>query len=362
MCTSLLYVDAHNRPYVGRTLELSIDLPYLVARFPVHTALKSTPEDYPALEWSSKYAFWAVTMPATVPQPGTAPTPLDLKVIEGVNTSGLSFSVQSYAQAGGPQTDLDPTKATLSVIDLGAYLLSQFATVAEVKAALVDLPMVIEPVRVLGGLPMPFHYAVHDAQGQSLVIEFHHGQRTIYDNPVGVLTNEPQFSWHLTNLNNYTYLSNVEHSKAELMRFKAEQPGAGAAKIGLPETDSSVDRFIRGVYYAHFAEKQEDPDQAVEMVAPIMNNLDRPRGITIDPPELGSSHLQVEGQAMDRIPTEFTTWTSISDLERRRFYLRSHAGMSYVYIDLLAPSATGAFAARPLNQLFTPPADVSAQF
>src|SRR5690606_23164390 len=108
--------------------------------------------------------------------------------------------------------------------------------------------------------------------------------------------------------NNYTFLSNVDRSRARFLGYDAMQPGSGIAKAGLPGTDTSVDRFIRAVFYAQFAEKQSDPDRSVQMVAHIMNNFDRPRGITVDPPDLGSSHLQVQGHGLEAIPTEFTTW------------------------------------------------------
>src|SRR5690625_384971 len=361
MCTSLLYVDAQNQPYVGRTLELSMELPYLVSYFPAGTALQSTASGFPALDWTTRHALLGVSMPAVVPAAGAIPQANELKIIEGMNSAGLCFSVQSYAQAGGPQPELDKQQPALSAIDLGTYLLGLCSTVAEVRTALEQLPIVVDKVPILGGLQTPFHYAVHDHTGASLVIEFDHGVRTVYDNPVGVLTNAPQFSWHLTNLNNYTYLSNVDHSKAQFMDYEAVQPGAGAAKAGLPVTDSSVDRFIRAVYYARFAEKQTQPDKAVQMVAHIMNNFDRPRGIAIDPPELGSAHLQVAGQPMDRVPTEFTTWTSISDIARRRLYLRGSDGMNYVCLDLQAQAKSTEFATRSMQQLLSAPMDVTAQ-
>lgn len=361
MCTSLLYTDANERPYVGRTLELSMELPYLVAVFPRQSALQSAVEGYPELDWTARYAFTGITMPDREIEPGTAPQPTDLKIVEGMNSEGLCFSVQSYGQAGGPQPELDPQQPALSAIDLGTYLLGQCANVAEVKALLAQVQIVIEQLAVLGGLRTPFHYAVHDAQGASLVIEFDRGVRTIYDNPVGVLTNAPQFSWHLTNLNNYTYLTNVDHSRARFLDYEAMQPGAGVAKAGLPVTDNSADRFIRAVYYANFAEKQTDADKAVQMVAHLMNNFDRPRGITIDPPEVGSAHLQVAGQLMDEVPTEFTTWTSISDIARRRLYLRGSDGMNYVYLDVLPLVDAQAFTVRPLKQLLTTPSDITPQ-
>lgn len=229
MCTSLLYFDASDRAYVGRTLELSLELPYQISVFPAATELTSAPAGFAAQSWSAKYPFLAVTMPSVIPQPGHAPGVHDLKVIEGLNTAGLAFSVQSYPQAGGPDVDGDPSQPAISAADLGAWVLGQFTTVDEVKQAIANLEVVVETVPILGGLKMPFHYAVHDATGKSIVIEFHHGVRTVYDNPVGVMTNAPQFSWHLTNLNNYTFLTNVDHSKARFGSFDAVQHGSGVA-------------------------------------------------------------------------------------------------------------------------------------
>lgn len=362
MCTSLLYLDANNLPYVGRTLELSIELPYLIARLPRDSKYESQVEGFPSLQWTTRYTILAVTMPMSMPAAGTAPQQSELKVIEGMNEAGLCFSVQSYGPAAGPQPDLDNSQAALAAIDLGTYLLGQCGTVVEAKAALEHVQVALEPLAMLGGLSTPFHYALHDALGQSMVIEFHQGVRTIYDNPVGVLTNAPQFSWHLTNLNNYTFLSNVDHSHAQFMHYHAIQPGAGIAKAGLPTSDTSADRFIRAVYYAHFAQKEEDPDKAVQMVAHIMNNFDRPRGITIDPPDIGSTHLQVAGVSAEQVPTEFTSWTSISDINRRRLYLRGSEGMNYVFLDLQAQLQSRRFVVCPMAKLLVTPPNVTAQF
>lgn len=74
---------------------------------------------------------------------------------------------------------------------------------------------------------------------------------------------------------------------------------AGIAKAGLSASDTSVDRFIRAAFYANYAEKQTDPDKAVQMVAHIMNNFDRPRGPAIGPPEEGRGHMQFEGRAIN---------------------------------------------------------------
>ena len=63
---------------------------------------------------------------------------------------------------------------------------------------------------VANQLPRPLlqlHYAVHDAQGRSAVIEYVGGHLHIYDNPLGVVTNSPSFDWHQTNLRNFIHLA-----------------------------------------------------------------------------------------------------------------------------------------------------------
>src|SRR5690606_32577385 len=131
----------------------------------------------------------------------------------GVNEAGMSFSLLAYASTDGPRDMVDKTSAVLAAIDLGAWTLSNFKNVAEVKAALKDTPVLVTALLPLGVLKTPFHYTLHDASGASIVIEFSQGKQNVIDNPVGVMTNGPEFQWHQTNLNNYTFLSNKDQSK-----------------------------------------------------------------------------------------------------------------------------------------------------
>lgn len=340
MCTSLSYRDAAGRIYFGRTLELTIDLPYEVAFFPAGFQSASEIAGHPALRYAAKHSFLAVTMPCQLPVAGRPPAISELKALEGLNDKGMTFSLLSYPSASGQnQQSVLMTRAVLSASDLGGWALGQFATVAEVKAALSALPVLLQPLAILGGAVSPFHYVVHDASGDSLVIEFHRGAMTLYDNPVGVMTNGPQFSWHLTNLDNYTFLSNVDRSSASFGSYKAVQPDSGIATAGLPASNTSVGRFIRAAYYAQFAERAASPDVAVTTLAHVMNNFDRPRGVTIDYPTGQSGNLEVPGLAdkgTAAYSTEFTCWTSLADLDRKLFFLRDYRSLNFTRLDLRA--------------------------
>lgn len=363
MCTSLGYRDAAGKVYFGRTLELTTDLPYLVVYFPAGSELVSEVPDHPALRLASRHAVLAISMPDRLP---SADAPLgagDLKVLEGLNEKGLTFSLLSYPSAGGgEQQPVDVTKAILSASDLGNWVLGQFATVAEVKTALAGQPVMLQSLALLGGAVSPFHYVVHDAGGASLVIEFDRGEMSVYDNPVGVMTNGPRFDWHLINLDNYTFLSNVDRSSATFGTYKATQPDSGIATAGLPASNTSVGRFVRAAYYAQFTEKGATPDEAVRTLAHVMNNFDRPRGITIDYPEQGGGHMEVEGLSSDSTTpyaTEFTCWTSLSDLDRQLFFIRDYKSLNFLRFDLAALAGRQTPAMVPLQKLTGEAQDVT---
>ena len=338
MCTSLVYRDAAGKAYFGRTLELTVDLPYRIAWFPAGFAMRSQIADHPPLSLATRYGVLAITMPARIPTQDNPIGPADLKVLEGLNDQGLTFSLLSYPMAAGPEAPVPSETAVLSASDLGLWALGQFASVAEVKAALATQPVMLEALAMLGGVVSPFHYLVNDATGASFVIEFHKGEMSVYDNPVRVMTNAPRFDWHLTNLDNYTFLSNVDQPTATFGDYRAAQPDSGVATSGLPASNTSVGRFVRAAFYAQYAEKADTPGNAVTTLAHVMNNFDRPRGVTIDLPEAGSSHLEVQGLDAPGggAASEFTCWTSISDLDRKLFFLRAYDACNYTRFDLSA--------------------------
>jgi len=136
-------------------------------------------------------------------------------IADGINSEVLavgSFYHNGYAE----YMKIAPAdlKFSLSSVDVPAWLLSNCTTVAEVKIYIKNLKINTGAPKVNGkqGITYPLHYNIHDAQGNALVIECIKGELKIYDNPKGVLTNNPTFDWHQTNLRNYVNLSPVDKS------------------------------------------------------------------------------------------------------------------------------------------------------
>jgi penicillin V acylase-like amidase (Ntn superfamily) len=312
-----------------------MELPYQMSYFPAGQDYQSAIAAHPHLNYKGLYSIVAVTMPERKPTADQPLLPNDFKIMEGMNEVGLTFSLLAYPTASGDTKSTDLTKSVLSTSDLGSWALGLFETVAQVKAALSEQTVMMAKLALLGGVEAPFHYVLHDRTGASIVIEFEKGKQQVYDNPVGVMTNGPQFPWHLTNLGNYTFLSNVDQPSATFGSYTAHQPDSGIATASLPSSNTSVGRFIRATYYSQFAERAAEPDGAVQTLAHIMNNFDRPRGISLSPPnQEGGLDLKQFGDEKTDVSTEYTSWTSLSDLERTQFYIRSYQGLNYVHFDL----------------------------
>jgi len=135
------------------------------------------------------------------------------------------------------------------------------------------------------------------------------------------MTNGPSFPWHLENLNNYTQLTNLDRSSAVLGNIDVVQPDSGIAASDLPSSDTSVGRFIRAVYYTTYAPKADSSSDAMNILAHAMNRFDRLKDITTD-------SLSESGKR-GIVSSEYTVWTSLSNLKEGIIQIRGYNDINY---------------------------------
>jgi len=335
MCTALTYKDASARAYVGRTLELQLLLPYFISYVPAGTEMTSQVPGKDPLTWTAKHGFVSVGVPTDTPKPGAPVDPSSLLLADGINDAGLVFNANAFAPAS-ETPDEGGSGAVLQALSLGIWLLSSFGTIAEARTGIANQPINANKTPIAGNVPWPLHIMLTDATGAAIVIEAKDGMFYVHDNPVNVMTNYPPFDWHLQNLNNWTHLTNVDQSTATFGSLNVSQPDSGIATAALPASNASVGRFVKAVYYTTFTEKVDDPDKAVQTLSAIINNFDRPRGVTKDAPGAGGEGVSFGGTTASAPAwtTEYTTWTSMADTARRHYYLRPYAGINWSRIDL----------------------------
>lgn len=311
-CTSLRILDAHQRVYHGRTLEFLTDYPSYLTYYPTGFIFENlTPDGQPGLKYTAKYNILCITMPAFSLD--------DRSVIEGMNNAGLSFSANMYSTSETPELKQEEYAQALPLIKIGNWALALFQSVDEIKQALLKQPMWSPTLPLLENSRSLLHFIFYDKKGQCIVVEYTKGKLCIYDNPTGVLTNGPEFSWHLTNMHNYTMLTNQDKSvSTELGGLSLQAPDLGNAMATLPSDDTSVGRFVRAVFYTSFALKAETADVALIELSHIMNKFDRPKNMTVG----------------EQRKSEYTEWTSLSDLDRGYLFVRTYRDLNYTQYKL----------------------------
>lgn len=326
-CTVLSYRDANGNMYTGRTNEYAGMQPDELTYFPAGTRIESvTPDGKQGHTFNTKYGIVGATLKGMVPN-----AKQDM-LHEAVNDQGLTITANAFTENTQPKLTA-PLDKILSVLDFGTWALGNFKNTQEVKQAIErkDIEVWLPNIASMWNLLAPVHYAMFDREGNGIVIEFNEGLINVYDNTVGVMTNDPSFPWHLKNLNNYAGLTNVDKSSGQFNRQKVMAPDSGSALRSLPASNLSPDRFIKAAYYSNFAWKAKTPDEAIQMVSHVMNNFDRPIGITIDEPGTGAKG---EGAASKGPTSEATWFTTMNDLNQGHFYIRTIKMINYVKIDV----------------------------
>ena len=322
-CTTILVTDTSGRAYHGRTLEFSVILPMDMTYFPAGTkVISSTPAGNQGLTFDTKYPILGMSYPVL-------PSAKQVTFVEGINDQGVSFSANWLTGTDSPAVGQDDARI-LAASDFGAWVLGNFKSVDEVKEAMGNGKSEIwVPVSPLDPkAPLPLHYAINDKTGNSIVVEFTNGKPNVYDNPVGVLTNGPDFPWHLKNLQNYTF-TNVDKNTGQLGKLKLATQDGGIALTALPSAETSQGRFVKAAFYANYVRKAKTPDEAVVTLAHLMNNFDRPYDLTVD--EAGGTG---DGVRSSSTSSEVTTWTTLQDLSRNLLYFRSIEAMNWAVIDM----------------------------
>jgi len=316
-CTSFILHSADKAVIYGRTMEFGVPLQSQLIVVPRKLAVQGTGPDGTAgtgLQWTTKYG-------AT----GTNGFGLPL-LIDGMNEVGLAGGLLYLPGLAEFQT-VSPAEAKNSIasFELLYYVLTNFANVEEVKAALPKIKVSRAPQAVFKA-PVPLHMTLHDATGASIVVEYIGGVLHIHDNPTGVLTNAPSFDWHVANLGNYLNLSAYDPKPLKIGSLTIAPPSTGSGAPGLPGDMSAPARFVRAFLYSRAAPILPTSADAVGNAFHILNNFDIAPGII---------RTQADSQAGGGVAgIETTEWSVVADTKAKRYYVRTYADSQSRMIDL----------------------------
>lgn len=327
-CTDFRITAADGAVIIGRTMDFEVPVLSSVRVFPRGERWCSdAPGAKKGVGWTSKYGYIAVDMG------GRLVDPVDRaeNLADGLNEKGLSFgwlSMPDFTAYQDREAAAEPDRA-IAHLDVCPWVLGNFATVDEVRAAFAGVHVWGKPIRPLN-LLLPLHASVHDASGRSLVLEFTRDGPKVYENEPGVLTNAPTFDWHLINVRNFLNLKAMSAGPVRVGASVLSPIGSGSGLLGIPGDWTPPSRFVRVAAMRHFAVTPQDAEAGVVLAEHLLGSVTIPRGLEL-----------VQGEVSVR--PNFTRWSVIKDLRSRVLYFRaydSHAFRAIRLADLdLRPDA-----------------------
>lgn len=188
MCTAVRYGGAET--YFGRTLDYTRSFGETVSVMPRHFPLGFDG----GRRGDSHYAV--IGMAADLGFSGGYPLFYD-----GVNEKGLAMAGLNFVEStvySGPSVK----KRTLAVHEVIPYILGNCGSLEEARAAFSEIAVTDTPFRTPDGTVLPsarLHWMLADKTGAVVVESVADGVK-VYENPVGVLANEPPFPLQLAAL------------------------------------------------------------------------------------------------------------------------------------------------------------------
>ncbi len=259
MCTAVTFRTKDH--YFGRNLDYEYGFRETVTITP-----RNYPFHYRRLPPMERH--YAMIGMATVS--GGYPLYFDATNEHGLSMAGLNFphSAQYMPEMAG--------KDNVAAFELIPWLLGDCKTVSDARkklenANIVDLSFSPEyPVS-------PLHWIIADRE-VSVTLEQTEAGLLLYENHVGVLTNEPPFPWHMTNLCNYLYLGTEEPECRFAPDFPMKAYSRGMGAMGLPGDLSSASRFVKASFTKMNSVSKDAESASISQVFHILGSVAQQQG------------------------------------------------------------------------------------
>lgn len=290
MCTSLTFQSSDF--YFGRNLDLEYNFGEKIV---------ITPRQYPFI---FKFAgtlseHYAIIGTAQI----TDGCPL---YAEAVNEKGLCLAALNFPGNAVYAETPESGKTNLAPFELFGFLLGTCATVKEAEEKL--KAVCITHTAFKDGYPVaPLHWHIAD-KDQSLVLECTKDGMHLYENPVGVLTNNPPFPFQLTNLQNYMHLTSNPPENRFAPALKLAPYGQGMGALGLPGDASPASRFVRAAFCKWNTELPSGEEASVTQFFHILDNV-----------AMVAGSVRTQENKFDR-----TTYSSCINASRGIYYYKTY--------------------------------------
>lgn len=300
MCTSIAMTTGDF--YFGRNMDLDY-------RFGERIVL--TPRNYP-IEFRRAGGMkdhYAIIGMATVAE--NYPLYAEAMNEKGLCIAGLQFPENAFY----PETEISG-KNNVSPFELPLWILGKCASTEEAEELLSETNIVGIPFSK--DMPLtPLHWHIADSK-RSLTLEITKNGTELCDNPVGILTNNPSFEFHMTNLCQYLNLTSEYPDNRLSDKISLVPYGNGFGAMGLPGDFSPSSRFIRAVFMKFNSMCEDSEESRVSRFFHIMESVSIVRGCVIN--------------KEDRM--SITTYCCCMNVSKGYYYFRSYSNSRLTAVNM----------------------------
>ncbi len=259
MCTAVTYTSCGH--FLGRNLDIEKSYGEGVIIMPRNYRVKFKM----LCDTDSRYAVIGIGIIAD-----GYPLFYDAANEHGLCMAGLNFIGNAKFQ------DPKDGKINIAPHEFIPYILTRCKNVKEARLELEKVNLINMPFS--RELPQAeLHYIIAD-KSCSIVAEPCENGLNIYDNPVGVLTNNPHFPHHLSNLGNYKNLTPNQPKRSFASGIEPQNYSLGMGAVGLPGDVTSMSRFVRASFTKLNSKQCSDTEASVNQLMHIMASVEAAEG------------------------------------------------------------------------------------
>ena len=192
---------------------------------------------------------------------------------KGLSIAGLYFPKNVY------YFDNNNNKLSLAPYELIPYFLGMYSSVKEIKELILNLNITNIPFSEKYPIS-DLHWMISDSN-ESIVVEQMKDGLKVYENPYGVLTNNPPFHYQITNITNYRNLTSNYVESRFSKKINLGQYGQGMGAIGLPGDNTPTSRFVRAAFNKLNSVSDNDEISSITQFFHILDCVSMVKGSTI---------------------------------------------------------------------------------
>ena len=194
---------------------------------------------------------------------------------DAINEKGLGMAGLNFV-SNADYKPFAPGKDNVAPFEFIAWILSQCTSVKEARLLLDKINLVNTPFS--DQLPLAqLHWIIADQEGAITVESVKEGLK-VYDNPAGVMTNNPSFDQQMHNLSNFMNLSPKSPSNHFSDKLNLATYSRGMGALGLPGDLSSQSRFVRVAFVKLNSISGDSESESVSQFFHILGSVDQQRG------------------------------------------------------------------------------------